>query len=116
MNKSFRSVWNPALGAWVAVSEITAARGKRSSGLATVLVAAGLSVLAASGAAQTVNNNDGDTLATPIDTTPSDVTLNSTGSGTAAQNGAIGGTNGIIKTGAGIVVLVVPNTYQGTTT
>ena len=47
MNKSYRSVWNHALGAWVAVSEITAARGKRSSGVATVLVAVGLSGLAA---------------------------------------------------------------------
>ncbi|MCC8396812.1 autotransporter outer membrane beta-barrel domain-containing protein [Paraburkholderia sp. MMS20-SJTR3] len=30
MNKSFRSIWNEALGSWVAVSESTMARGKRS--------------------------------------------------------------------------------------
>ena len=35
MNKTYRSVWNHALGAWVAVSEITAARGKRSGSVAT---------------------------------------------------------------------------------
>lgn len=32
MNKSFRSIWNEALGSWVAVSETTMARGKRSGG------------------------------------------------------------------------------------
>ncbi|MES2580770.1 MAG: autotransporter outer membrane beta-barrel domain-containing protein, partial [Pseudomonadota bacterium] len=31
MNRSYKSVWNAALGAWVAVSEITRAAGKRSS-------------------------------------------------------------------------------------
>ncbi|WP_366518650.1 ESPR domain-containing protein, partial [Neorhizobium sp. SHOUNA12B] len=31
MNRSFRSVWNEALGAWVAASEVCAARGKKSS-------------------------------------------------------------------------------------
>lgn len=116
MNKSYRSVWNPALGAWVAVSEITAARGKRCGGLGSLVVAAGLSVLAASGAAQTVNYSDGADLGAPIDTTPSDVTLNSLGSGTATQSGLVSGTNGIIKTGAGIVVLGASNTYQGSTT
>ena len=30
MNKSYRTVWNEALGAWVAASEITKARGKPS--------------------------------------------------------------------------------------
>ena len=30
MNKSYKSVWNEALGAWVAVSEIESARGKKS--------------------------------------------------------------------------------------
>ena len=100
MNKTYRSVWNHALGAWVAVSEITAARGKRTGGLANVLVAAGLSVLATSGVAQTVDYNDGDIQSGAIDTTPSNVTLNSLGAGTATQSGAISGTNGIVKTGA----------------
>ncbi|RYF52799.1 MAG: hypothetical protein EOO27_27730, partial [Comamonadaceae bacterium] len=31
MNRTYRSVWNEALGAWVATSEISRARGKRSS-------------------------------------------------------------------------------------
>jgi hypothetical protein len=30
MNKSYISVWNEALGSWVAASENTVARGKRS--------------------------------------------------------------------------------------
>ncbi|QFZ83828.1 hypothetical protein GFK26_14230 [Variovorax paradoxus] len=37
MNKSYRSIWNEALGAWVAASELTSARGKKSkSRVATV--------------------------------------------------------------------------------
>ena len=31
MNRSFRSIWNEALGAWVAASEVCSARGKKSS-------------------------------------------------------------------------------------
>ncbi|WP_272947458.1 ESPR-type extended signal peptide-containing protein, partial [Variovorax sp. JS1663] len=40
MNKSYRTVWNEALGAWVAASEITKARGKgsRSAKLAVAAV------------------------------------------------------------------------------
>ncbi|MES2026474.1 MAG: autotransporter domain-containing protein [Pseudomonadota bacterium] len=32
MNTSYRNFWNPILGTWVAVSELTRARGKRSRG------------------------------------------------------------------------------------
>jgi len=32
MNKSYRSIYNEALGTWVAVSEIDSARGKKSRG------------------------------------------------------------------------------------
>ncbi|WP_192871638.1 beta strand repeat-containing protein, partial [Variovorax sp. JS1663] len=114
MNKSYRSVFNQATGAWVAVSELTAARGKRSGGLGTLVVAAGLSVLAPSGIAQVTYNN-GDNLAGAIDTTPSNITLQSNDAGTATQSGVISGPNGIIKTGAGVIVLGAANTYQGST-
>jgi len=42
MNKSYRSIWNEALGAWVAASELTKGRGKSGSSkaLAGVLVTA----------------------------------------------------------------------------
>lgn len=42
MNSTYRSIWNEALGAWVATSELCAARGKKSSSsvLAAGLVAA----------------------------------------------------------------------------
>ena len=116
MNKTYRSVWNHALGACVAVSELAAARGKRPGGLGSVVVAAGMSVLAASGTAQTIDYADGSTQAGAIDTTPSDITLNSLGAGTATQSGLISGANGIVKTGAGIIVLSASNTYQGSTT
>ena len=39
MNISHRSIWNAALGAWVAVSEITCACGKRSVGAVTLALA-----------------------------------------------------------------------------
>ncbi|MDQ0573227.1 outer membrane autotransporter protein [Variovorax paradoxus] len=48
MNRSFQSIWNEALGAWVAASEVSAARGKKSSG--TVLAAGLLAAVAYGGA------------------------------------------------------------------
>ncbi|MES2050441.1 MAG: autotransporter domain-containing protein [Pseudomonadota bacterium] len=44
MNTSYRSLWNSALGAWVAVSEITRACGKRSLGGGVVSGRSGLTV------------------------------------------------------------------------
>jgi hypothetical protein len=40
MNRSYRTVWNEALGAWVAISEISSARGKKSSSKVTLAAAA----------------------------------------------------------------------------
>jgi hypothetical protein len=49
MNRSYRSIWNESLGAWVATSEVTKAKGKRSrQGRAAVTA-----VDAPSGVAQT---------------------------------------------------------------
>jgi outer membrane autotransporter protein len=45
MNVSHRSLWNPSLGAWVAVSEISTARGKRSGGARRTAVAGGVLAL-----------------------------------------------------------------------
>ncbi|RQO52823.1 autotransporter outer membrane beta-barrel domain-containing protein [Variovorax sp. KBW07] len=47
MNKNFRSMWNASIGAWVAVSETTRARGKRSGSSATTRVGASGLLLAA---------------------------------------------------------------------
>jgi hypothetical protein len=44
MNKVYKSVWNESVGAWVAVSENSPARGKKSSGRARTLL--GLSAIA----------------------------------------------------------------------
>ena len=44
MNESYKSVWNESLGAWVATSEITSARGKRSGSARTVLASAALAL------------------------------------------------------------------------
>jgi autotransporter adhesin len=38
MNRTYRSIWNEALGAWVAASELSASRGKRSASSAVALV------------------------------------------------------------------------------
>jgi fibronectin-binding autotransporter adhesin len=47
MNTNFRSMWNASIGAWVAVSETTKARGKRSGSSATTKVGASGVLLAA---------------------------------------------------------------------
>ncbi|MFS8137312.1 MAG: autotransporter domain-containing protein, partial [Thermomonas sp.] len=46
MNTTHRTLWNASLGAWVAVSEIATARGKRSSGGVTPALACLLAALA----------------------------------------------------------------------
>ncbi|MFP5414653.1 MAG: beta strand repeat-containing protein [Gammaproteobacteria bacterium] len=50
MNNTYRLIWNELTASWVAVSEITAARGKRTSG---VLLLAAVSLLTPSAQAQT---------------------------------------------------------------
>ncbi|MGJ7615089.1 MULTISPECIES: ESPR-type extended signal peptide-containing protein [unclassified Variovorax] len=42
MNKSFKSIWNESLGAWVAASELACGRGKRSKSSAAVVVVSAL--------------------------------------------------------------------------
>ena len=51
MNHCYKSVWNDALGAWVAASEIGATRSKRSS-RRTLLAAACLALTGFAGTAQ----------------------------------------------------------------
>lgn len=50
MNKVYKSVWNESIGAWVAVSETAAARGKRNGRLAKAVVASVVTLGAAGGA------------------------------------------------------------------
>ena len=38
MNRSYRTIWNESLGAWVAASEISKSRGKRSKNTLAVAV------------------------------------------------------------------------------
>lgn len=55
MNKSYRSIYNEATGAWVAVSETTSARGKKSSGKKAAVAAVIALHLAVSGSAYAAN-------------------------------------------------------------
>ena len=52
MNKSYRSVWNESLGAWVAASEITSGRGKKSRSGRTAIAATAIALLGMAGAVQ----------------------------------------------------------------
>jgi trimeric autotransporter adhesin len=49
MNKVYKSVWNESIGAWVAVSENSPARGKRSGRVAKAVIASAVTVGAAGG-------------------------------------------------------------------
>ena len=50
MNKSFKTVWNDALGAWVATPEHQAARGKRSGSVAKAVLASAVGLMATTAA------------------------------------------------------------------
>ncbi|CAN7385211.1 autotransporter domain-containing protein [Polaromonas sp. LjRoot131] len=64
MNTTHRSIWNASLGAWVAVSEITRACGKRGS-TAVALVLIGSSVCSSVGA-QDVSIDAGASVTVPV--------------------------------------------------
>ncbi len=49
MNRAYKSVWNEALGAWVAASELTKARGKKAASLTPIVI--GIALLFGHGAA-----------------------------------------------------------------
>ncbi|WP_052185270.1 autotransporter outer membrane beta-barrel domain-containing protein [Methylotenera versatilis] len=99
MNRSYRSVWNVALGAWVAVSEITRTCGKRGS--ATV-VANALPLLV------------GVALASAL---PANAADYNTGAGTTQVEGSIlSGADALDKQGAGTLEMTGINTYTGVTT
>ncbi|WP_175915424.1 MULTISPECIES: ESPR-type extended signal peptide-containing protein [unclassified Burkholderia] len=49
MNKSFKSIWNEALRAWVAISENSASRGKPNQLKLVVSLIAGMIALSATG-------------------------------------------------------------------
>lgn len=66
MNKSYRSIWNEALGAWVAASEVTKARGKRGRSAVISLAVVGGGLLVSphllaqyNGTTQNVGNTSG---------------------------------------------------------
>ncbi|MDB5731999.1 MAG: putative rane-anchored cell surface protein, partial [Variovorax sp.] len=118
MNKSYRSIWNRSLGAWIAVPEGTHARGKPSGARCIGAAVSSMVLLAGTGAmAQQIDYANGTNNAAPIAITGANATLNSLDAGAAIQSGVISGTagQGIVKTGAGTLVLGATNTYGGPT-
>jgi trimeric autotransporter adhesin len=57
MNKVYKSVWNESVGAWVAVSELSAARGKRSGRIAQAVVASAVTLGAVGNALATTTSD-----------------------------------------------------------
>lgn len=122
MNKSYRSVWNRALGAWVAVSEVDRARSGR--GASVVVLAAALLATGGAAVAQPVYA-DGDNNTNPLTLAPGNTSLN-VATGVATQSGVIDGIGGgFTKTGDGLLILgnrlsltdpEIVNTYTGGTT
>ena len=122
MNKSYRSVWNRALGAWVAVSEVDRARSGR--GASVVVLAAALLSAGGAAVAQPVYA-DGDNNTNPLTLAPGNTSLN-VATGVATQSGVIDGIGGgFTKTGDGLLILgnrlsltdpEIVNTYTGGTT
>ncbi|RYF65169.1 MAG: hypothetical protein EOO22_23145, partial [Comamonadaceae bacterium] len=118
MNTSYRSLWNHALGAWVAVSEVTRGRGKRASGavMAVGVVAAVMAGAPSNGAAQSYSYAPNENRATGLTV---DTTANTTlavNAGAAEQSGVVSGNTAgfsLIKDGAGTLTLSAANTWTG---
>ncbi|MDB5828255.1 MAG: autotransporter outer rane beta-barrel protein, partial [Variovorax sp.] len=118
MNTSYRSVWNHALGAWVAVSEVTRSRGKRSGSAVAIAAATLLGGLTGTAAlAQSHDYADGAYAVDITTTVTPTVELNTDLNIDAQQVNIVTGPGGIIKTGAGTLTLSnAANDYVGTTT
>ncbi|MEJ8812242.1 YadA-like family protein [Variovorax ureilyticus] len=113
MNKSHRSLWNESLGAWVAASELTRARGKRSSArvvAATILAAAALGGLSGAASAAVIGTpvqaQDGVYSSGAASATSGDSTAVGAGSKASAQGatavGAASKASGSNSTAVGI--------------
>jgi autotransporter adhesin len=66
MNKVYKSVWNESIGAWVAVSENSPARGKRSSRLVKSALASAVAFGAAGEASASVTLDGGVVVTSPV--------------------------------------------------
>ncbi len=119
MNTSYRSVWNHALGAWVAVSEVTRSRGKRSGSTVAIVAAALIGGLGATGAlAQSTTYSATGPYNNPINASGG-VTLTVAPTVVADQTGLISNfttAGGIVKDGTGTLQLSnTGNSYVGAT-
>ena len=114
MNECYRTKWNAALGASVAISELGRRCGRGGAVLRPVAVLMALGGCMTAGAQTTIDYaNGGDNTAAVVTTTVT--TLNSTDAGAAIQSGVISGAGSISKTGPGTLALTGANTHAGGT-
>ena len=109
MNKFFKSIWSDALGAWVATSEKSPARGKRSGRVARGVAAVVLMAAAGGGAAAAINQGNNSST-----TGPSDIALGDNASTNGTATGIYIGEQQFIhapKTGAFIRIESMRSTY-----
>ena len=101
MNKAYKSIWNSALGAWVAVSELSRCAGKHSG--AVVTLAAPILFLSLSGAAYAQVTSTGNVSSSPGPspwTVPGALLIGNTTAGTLTiQNGASATVSGALYIG-----------------
>jgi outer membrane autotransporter protein len=103
MNTTHRSIWNVALGAWVAVSEITRARGKRSAGAVTLALAC------SSVGAQNINIDNASQTVPGTYTSPWNITGTLTvgdasqGTLTVGSNATVSNNNAVLGQSAGAI-------------
>src|SRR5471032_2200323 len=69
MNKVYKSVWNESIGAWVAVSENSPARGKRSGRVAKAALASAMTMGVVGGASASVTLDGGTVTTAPTGVT-----------------------------------------------
>lgn len=83
MNKVYKSVWNESIGAWVAVSETAAARGKRNGRLAKAVLASAVTFGAAGSVSASLLSAGATDAAAEIAASASEATNNGHIDGTA---------------------------------
>ena len=113
MNRSFRSIWNEALGAWVAASEVCSARGKKSSSATLGAVVMATAAFGGASSAWAANECGAAASGSTVSCAPAsyptgiaysvdDLTLNVNGPSAVGASGAPVAGVGVANVGAGV--------------